>query len=43
MKWTLQESPKMLDAHGPKGVVMNIYGKYYVVTYLIENAMELME
>ena len=20
-------SPKILDAHGPKGVVMNIYGK----------------
>ena len=22
----LQGSPKMLDAHGPKGVMMNIYG-----------------
>ena len=24
---TLQGLPKMLDAHGPKGVVMNIYGE----------------
>ena len=27
MERALQGSPKMLDAHGPKGVVMNIYGK----------------
>ena len=27
MECALQGSPKMLDAHGPKGVVMNIYGK----------------
>ena len=27
MKCTLQGSPKMLDAHGPKGAVTNIYGK----------------
>ena len=25
----LQGSPKMLDAHGPKGVMMNIYGEVF--------------
>ena len=41
----LLRSSKMLDAHGSKGVVMNIYGEVLCddMIGLTENAMELME